>query len=118
MQADDRWEDGPCRSCRCDAASARAACDKIECAAPPVSRDYVIAARAKYGQCCPSYRKESCVYDGRAYGPGSEWSVPDPCVTVSCRLDDDGEAFIGRSVKTCNTECPLVSCRAERCRVL
>ncbi|VVC41699.1 Hypothetical protein CINCED_3A025143 [Cinara cedri] len=108
-QSNDNWEDGPCRSCYCDAASStRGTCNKIECAAPLTSSDYVIVPHMKYGQCCPSYKKESCIFNGTVYNVGSEWSSPsDPCLTMSCKIDGNGDAFTTESVKSCNTDCPL-----------
>lgn len=103
------WVDGPCRSCYCDATSTRGTCNKIECAPPLTSSDYVVVAHTKYGQCCPSYKKESCIFNGTVYSIGSEWSSFDPCVAMSCKLDNNGEAFMIESVKSCNTECPLVN---------
>lgn len=105
----DSWEDGPCRSCYCDMTSTRGICNKIECSAPLISSDYVIVPHTKYGQCCPSYKKESCIFNGTVYNVGSEWSAFDPCVSMSCKLDNNGEAFITESIKSCNTECPLVN---------
>lgn len=109
FKLNDSWEDGPCRSCYCDMTSTRGICNKIECAAPLISSDYVIVSHTKYGQCCPSYRKESCIFNGTVHDIGSEWSSFDPCVSMSCKLDNNGEAFITESVKSCNTECPLVN---------
>lgn len=109
FKLNDSWEDGPCRSCYCDMTSTRGTCNKIECAAPLISSDYVIVSHTKYGQCCPSYKKESCIFNGTVHDVGSEWSSFDPCVSMSCKLDNNGEAFITESVKSCNTECPLVN---------
>lgn len=106
-QLNDSWEDGPCRSCYCDMTSTRGTCNKIECAAPLISSDYVIVSHTKYGQCCPSYKKESCIFNGTVHDVGSDWSSFDPCLSMSCKLDNNGEAFITESVKSCNTECPL-----------
>lgn len=110
-KVDDVWEDGPCRSCSCDQSSKRGICNKIECAPPPTSSDYVVVPYTKYGQCCPSYKKESCVYNETVYNAGSEWFSLNPCVSMSCKLDNGGEAYITESVKSCNTECPLVNTR-------
>lgn len=109
LKVNDSWEDGPCRSCYCDITSTRGICNKIECSAPLISSDYVIVPHTKYGQCCPSYKKESCIFNGTIYNVGSEWSSFDPCVSMSCKLDNNGEAFITESIKSCNTECPLVN---------
>lgn len=105
----DRWEDGPCRSCRCDGTSSRAVCDRTECAAPAAGADYATEAHGKYGQCCPSYRRVSCVHNGTVHAVGSEWPSPsDPCRTMACRADNGGEASLTESVKSCNADCPLV----------
>lgn len=110
LQANETWDDGPCRSCYCDPrSSTQGTCNKIECAAPPTSSEYVIVAHNRYGQCCPTYKKESCVFNGTMHEVGTEWSSFDPCTVMSCKLDNNGEAFTAMSVQSCNTECPLVS---------
>lgn len=89
--------------------STRGTCNKIECAVPLVSSDYVIVLHTKYGQCCPSYKKESCIFNGTVYNVGSEWSPIDPCIVINCKLDNNGEALMTESVQSCNAECPLVN---------
>uniref|UniRef100_A0A481MQJ2 Hemolectin n=1 Tax=Nipponaphis monzeni TaxID=196483 RepID=A0A481MQJ2_9HEMI len=106
-QLNDSWEDGPCRLCYCDMSSTRGICNKIECAAPIINSEYIIVSHTKYGQCCPSYKKQSCIFNGTVYNVGSEWSSLNPCVTMSCKLDSNGEAYMTESLQNCNTDCPL-----------
>ncbi|XP_050525527.1 hemocytin [Daktulosphaira vitifoliae] len=106
-QNGDTWEDGPCRTCLCDMNSRKGICNKIECPSSPVSLNYVIIAKFKYGQCCPIYKKEACIYHGKIFNVGSEWSSSDPCKTLSCKQDSNDEVYIHESEKNCNTECPL-----------
>ncbi|XP_050428341.1 hemocytin-like [Adelges cooleyi] len=103
----DTWEDGPCRSCFCDVDSKKGMCNKLECSPSPSNSEYVMAAKMKYGQCCPTYKRESCIHQGTVYNVGSEWTSADPCKTLSCKLDSNDEAYVHESVKSCNSDCAL-----------
>jgi len=124
---DEKWTDGACRSCTCDApdpimmnllvslgAKARgpeASCILQGCeeADPGTSAKYVIEEVKVAGMCCPQLHKVACKdSEGNRREIGEEWKVS-TCKTARCVRGPAGGADVETDVETCVTDCPAGS---------
>ena len=124
---DEKWTDGACRSCTCDApdpimmnllvslgAKARGpepSCTLQGCeeADPGTSAKYVIEEVKVAGMCCPQLHKVACKdSEGNRREIGEEWKVS-TCKTARCVRGPAGGADVETDVETCVTNCPAGS---------
>ena len=124
---DERWTDGACRTCTCDApdpvmmnlllslgAKARGpepSCTLQGCetTGQSISAKYVMEEVKVAGVCCPQYHRIACKdHEGNRREIGAEWKV-NSCKTARCVQGPDGGAELETDMETCVTDCPVGS---------
>ncbi|XP_030749920.1 hemocytin [Sitophilus oryzae] len=110
--ANDTWNDGPCRDCKCSLTSIgtyQAACSQTDCPSIESQDDYSeyeLTPVLVPGQCCPKIKRSACKYEGKTYKIGEKWDKEgDRCVHFECVETDTVQKQT--TVQTCNKECKL-----------
>ncbi|CAK1581500.1 unnamed protein product [Parnassius mnemosyne] len=102
---DSVWLDGPCRSCRCGAGGA-VQCGVSECAALPLSEQFVLEPRPVPYQCCPQPAQVACRDQNNIYKVGENWTSPlNPCESYQCVRVGDGQLDRVTTVRHCEEDC-------------
>ncbi|XP_065155864.1 hemocytin-like isoform X3 [Atheta coriaria] len=90
-QANDTWNDGPCRSCKCYGSKStgfHSACTTTECPLVTSSPDYAeydLLIEPIKGECCPEMKRSGCKYNSKIYHIGEKWTDEhNPCTKLEC----------------------------------
>ncbi|XP_056642321.1 hemocytin [Diorhabda sublineata] len=112
---DEIWQDGPCRECTCIYNKGNDAyissCEKMVCPLMEQSsdfEDYELVAVNHYQECCPTYTRVACKYDGKIQKIGeSRVKDDDVCTTLMCTNSTSGYAQKQTSIKHCTKKCDV-----------
>ncbi|EFA10333.2 hemocytin [Tribolium castaneum] len=111
--ANETWNDGPCRVCKCLRTSIgnyQASCTQTDCSAIEISQDYLeyeLEPEFVYDQCCPNIKRVACKHGEKVYKVGQNWTLDhDFCTVYECVNGTSGVQK-ETQVKSCDTECEL-----------
>ncbi|KAJ3643777.1 hypothetical protein Zmor_026489 [Zophobas morio] len=111
--ANETWQDGPCRQCKCVRTSIgnyQPSCSQTDCSALEISHDYLdyeLVPEFVYDQCCPVVKRVSCKDNDKIYKVGEKWTKEnDVCTIYECVNITTG-VHKETQVTTCDTKCDL-----------